>query len=108
MVETYIDSYARNEAEKANERLEKLIKTIVDNNNVLLSIIDAEEERLLPKKSFGRSDSEKLSNEICKTRFNAGEKCCNLIVSCLYYLQDNFSREERNTLIKNVNNKNKK
>lgn len=57
---------------------------------------------------FGRSDSEKLSNEICKTRFNAGEKCCNLIVSCLYYLQDNFSREERNTLIKNVNNKNKK
>lgn len=52
MVETYIDSYARNEAEKANERLEKLIKTIVDNNNVLLSIIDAEEERLLPKKSF--------------------------------------------------------
>lgn len=26
MVETYIDSYARNEAEKANERLEKINK----------------------------------------------------------------------------------
>lgn len=138
MIEPYIDYDARNKAEKANERLKKLINTIVKNNNDLLSIIDeTPEERLLPSKFTLSKRTEKINDitkkyeeflkadnkfpvfnlingfsvlfykDLDKLKFNAGEKCCDLIVSCLNYLQCNFSKDERNNLFKFVNNKNK-
>lgn len=70
MIEPYIDYDARNKAEKANERLKKLINTIVKNNNDLLSIIDeTPEEKLLPSKFTLSTRTEKI-NDITKNMKN--------------------------------------
>ena len=54
---------------------------------------------------FGPKDNILLQRE---KRHHTGEECCDVIVSCLTYLHQNYTDEEVQELFKFVNEKNRK